>query len=142
MLPIISPSTSTGEGCGDFVVVFGLIWLAWFNGTFWHELHGREDGRSRSYIFLQMGLLALLAVFAGDATGQDGPAFAVTYAILFALFTWQWYLVHRIDDPQYRPTTSRYLVGMLVDRARRSRSVPSSIRRCGKGSGRWSPSPG
>ena len=99
---------------GDFVVVFGLIWLAWFNGTFWHELHGREDGQSRSYIFLQMALLALLAVFAGDATGEDGPAFAVTYAILFALFTWQWYLVHRIDDPQYRPTTSRYLVGMLV----------------------------
>ena len=102
------------RGVGDFVVVFGLIWLAWFNGTFWHELHGREDGRSRSYIFLQMGLLALLAVFTGDATGEDGSAFAVTYAILFALFTWQWYLVHRIDDPQYRPTTSRYLVGMLA----------------------------
>ncbi|MET0148447.1 MAG: low temperature requirement protein A, partial [Acidimicrobiales bacterium] len=102
------------RGVGDFVVVFGLIWLAWFNGTFWHELHGREDGQSRSYIFLQMALLALLAVFAGHATGEDGSAFAVTYAILFALFTWQWYLVHRIDDPQYRPTTSRYLVGMLV----------------------------
>ena len=102
------------RGVGDFVVVFVLIWLAWFNGTFWHELHGREDGQSRSYIFLQMALLALLAVFAGDATGEDGSAFAVTYAILFALFTWQWYLVHRIDDPQYRPTTSRYLVGMLA----------------------------
>jgi len=48
-----------------FIVVFGLIWLAWFNGTFWHELHAREDGRSRTYIFVQMGLLALLAVFAG-----------------------------------------------------------------------------
>ncbi len=74
----------------------------------------REDGRSRLYIFLQMGLLALLAVFAGEAVGEDGPAFAITYAILFALFTYQWYLVHRIDDPQYRPTTTRYLVGMLV----------------------------
>jgi low temperature requirement protein LtrA len=101
-------------GVRNFVVVFGLIWLAWFNGTFWHELHAREDGRSRVYIFLQMGLLALLAVFAGHAPGEDGSAFAVTYAILFALFTWQWYLVRRIDDPQYRPATTWYLAGMVI----------------------------
>jgi low temperature requirement protein LtrA len=102
------------RGVRDFIIVFGLIWLAWFNGSFWHELHAREDGRSRIYIFLQMGLLALLAVYAGHAPGEDGPAFAVTYAILFALFTWQWYLVRRIDDPQYRTTTGRYLTGMVV----------------------------
>jgi len=102
------------RGAADFAVVFGLIWLAWFNGTFWHELHAREDGRSRLYIFLQMGLIALLAVFAGNATGVDGPSFAITYAILFGLFTWQWYVVHRIDDPQYRPATTRYLLGMVA----------------------------
>ena len=101
-------------GVRDFVLTFALIWLAWFNGTFWHELHSREDGRSRLYIFLQMGLLALLAVFAGEAVGENGSAFAITYAILFVLFTWQWYLIHRIDDPQYRPTTTRYLRGMLT----------------------------
>ena len=64
-------------------MVFGLIWLAWFNGTLWHELHGREDGRSRNYIFLQMGLLALLAVFAGEATGGEDEEFAITYTVLF-----------------------------------------------------------
>jgi low temperature requirement protein LtrA len=101
------------RGVRDFVIVFGLIWGAWLNGTFWHELHAREDGRSRIYMFLQMGLLALLAVFASEAVGRDGPAFAITYATLFALFTYQWYLIHRIDDPQYRPTTTRYLVAML-----------------------------
>jgi low temperature requirement protein LtrA len=99
----------------DFAIVFGLIWLAWFNGTVWHELHGREDGRSRNNIFAQMGLIALLAVFTGDATGDDGTAFAVVYTILFGWFTWQWYVVHRIDDdPRYRPTTTRYLVGMVA----------------------------
>ena len=36
-------------------------------------------------------------VISGSITGEDGPAFAITYAILFALYTWQWYLVHRID---------------------------------------------
>jgi low temperature requirement protein LtrA len=102
------------RGARDFTLVFGLIWLAWFNGTFWHELHAREDGRSRLYIFAQMGLIAFLAVFAGEATGEDGPAFAATYAMLFVLFTWQWYVVQRIDDPRYRRTTTRYLAGMLV----------------------------
>ena len=101
-------------GVRDFAIVFGLIWGAWFNGTFWHELHAREDGRSRLYIFMQMGLLALLAVFAGEAVGEGGSGFAITYAILFTLFTYQWYLVHRIDDPQYRPTTTRYLAGMVI----------------------------
>lgn len=108
----------TGRGIAEFAVVFGLIWLAWFNGTFWHELHGREDGRSRNYIFLQMGLLALLAVFAGEAAGEDGDAFAITYGILFALLTWQWWQVHRVDtDPRYRPTTMRYIGGMLASTA-------------------------
>ncbi len=102
------------RGVWEFVVVFGLIWLAWFNGTGWHELHSREDGRARNYIFTQMMLLAVLAVFAEGATGEDGTAFAVTYAILFGLYTWQWYLVHRIDDPIYRPITTTYLAGMVT----------------------------
>ena len=99
---------------GGFAVVFGLIWLAWFNGTFWHELHGREDGRSRDYIFMQMVLLALLAVFADEATDGSGREFAITYTTLFALFTWQWFQVQRIDDRRYRPTTRRYLAAMVV----------------------------
>ncbi|MBT8198780.1 MAG: low temperature requirement protein A [Acidimicrobiia bacterium] len=102
------------RGVWEFVVVFGLIWLAWFNGTGWHELHGREDGRARNYIFTQMMLLAVLAVFAEGATGEDGPAFAITYAILFTLYTWQWHLIHRIDDPEYRPVTTSYLAGMVT----------------------------
>src|SRR4051794_19215472 len=104
-----------GRGIAEFAVVFGLIWLAWFNGTLWHELHGREDGRSRNYIFLQMGFLALLAVFAGEAATNDGREFAITYSLLFALFTWQWYQVKRIDnDTRYRSTTTRYLAGMIA----------------------------
>jgi low temperature requirement protein LtrA len=108
----------TGRGIVEFAVIFGMIWLAWFNGTFWHELHGREDGRSRNYIFLQMGLLALLAVFAGEAASTDGDAFAITYGILFALLTWQWWQVHRVDtDSRYRPTTMAYIAGMVASTA-------------------------
>ncbi len=103
-----------GEGAREFAVMFGLIWLAWFNGTVWHELHGREDGRSRGYIFIQMGLVALLAVYAANAGTSDGQPFAVVYLILFVHFTWQWHAVFRIDDPVYRPVTIRYLIGMVL----------------------------
>ena len=36
-----------------------------------YELHGREDGRTRSFVFVQMLLLALLAVFIADAAGEE-----------------------------------------------------------------------
>ena len=104
----------TWRGVAEFAVVFGLIWLAWMNGTIYYDLHGREDGRTRTFVFLQMGLLALLAVFTSDAVGSDGQAFATVYAIYFAVFTWLWYSVQRLDDERFRPVTQRYLLGMIV----------------------------
>jgi Bacterial low temperature requirement A protein (LtrA) len=64
----------------EFAVVFALIWIAWNNGSLYLELHGREDGRTRSIIFVQMGILALLAVFTADAADGSGWSFAVVYA--------------------------------------------------------------
>ena len=49
--------------------MFGMIWIAWINGSLYVELHGRQDGRTRLFVFVQMAILALLAVFtAGAAT--------------------------------------------------------------------------
>ncbi|HEY5520876.1 MAG TPA: low temperature requirement protein A [Candidatus Limnocylindrales bacterium] len=53
----------TVGGVLDFVVVFALTWIGWVNGSLYLELHGREDGRTRSYVFLQMAILCVLAVF-------------------------------------------------------------------------------
>jgi low temperature requirement protein LtrA len=102
------------SGVLDFAVVFGLIWIGWFNGTQFHELHGREDGRNRSFIFLQMGILTVLAVFAGHAASSDGEEFALTYAVLLAVLVWQWASVYRADAPEYRPGAFRYLAGLVV----------------------------
>ena len=55
----------------EFLVVFGVIWVAWANGTLYYELHGREDGRTRTFVFIQMAILALLAVFTGRAPPRD-----------------------------------------------------------------------
>jgi low temperature requirement protein LtrA len=102
---------------GQFAVVFGLIWLAWIQGAVYHDLHGRAEGRTRTYVFLQMGLLALLAVFTGDATGGDGPAFAVVYSGFLFLLGWLWYSVRRRDDPAMRPLTTPYIVGVVASAA-------------------------
>jgi low temperature requirement protein LtrA len=98
----------------DFAVVFGLIWIGWFNGTQFHELHGREDGRNRSFIFLQMGILTVLAVFTGHAASTDAAPFAVTYAILLTVLVSQWASVYRTDPPEYRAGALRYLAGLVV----------------------------
>ena len=81
----------------EFAVVFGMIWFAWFNGSLYIELHGREDGRTRLSVFLQMGVLALLAVFTAEAAGATGQPFAIVYALFLALMGWHWYAVRELD---------------------------------------------
>ncbi len=53
----------TWRSVGEFLAIFGLIWLAWVNSTTLYDLHGREDLRTRTCVFIQMLLAALLAVF-------------------------------------------------------------------------------
>ena len=43
-----SRATSRSAGYVEFAIVFGVIWVAWANGTLYYELHGREDGRTRN----------------------------------------------------------------------------------------------
>ena len=107
---------ATWTGVRDFVVVFALVWIAWLNGTLYHDLHGGEDGRSRTYIFIQMSLLVLLAVFAGHAADDpaDGRGFAIVYTILMACIAWQWFDVRRFDTPEWRGVAGRYVQGMLI----------------------------
>lgn len=103
----------TWRGAAEFAVVFSLIWIAWLNGTLYYELHGREDGRTRMFVFLQMLILSLLAVFTGEATGEAGAEFAWTYVAFFVVLTYLWYSVRRVDPEEYGPTTARYLAGMV-----------------------------
>ena len=102
------------RGYLEFLVVFCVVWVAWANGTLYYELHGREDGRTRTFVFIQMAILALLAVFTGRAAGETGAAFAVVLIGYFAVMTWLWYTVRRQDEPEYASGTARYLAAMAV----------------------------
>jgi low temperature requirement protein LtrA len=105
------------RGFVEFSVVFALIWFAWFNGSLYIELHGREDGRTRLSVFLQMGVLALLAVFTGHAAGETGREFALVYAAFLALMGWHWWSVReldRIERPEFLRITAFYVSGMAI----------------------------
>ncbi len=98
----------------EFAIVFGMIWVGWVNGSLYLDLHGREDGRTRSFVFIQMGILALVAVFAGEAAHEDGPAFAIAYAVFLGVLTWLWISVRRRDAPEFMRVTKAYAVGMVI----------------------------
>ncbi|HEX7263965.1 MAG TPA: low temperature requirement protein A [Candidatus Dormibacteraeota bacterium] len=103
-------------GLFEFTTVFSLTWIAWANGSLYLELHGRPDGRTRTYFFLQIGILAILAAYAADA-GGGGAGFAITYTTFLILMTWLWYEVRREDarvHPEFLTDTGRYVVAMAV----------------------------
>ncbi len=106
------------SGLVEYAVVFSLTWVAWTNGTLYLELHGRNDGRTRTYVFIQIGILAVLAVFAGEADGGSGSGFALAYSAFLAVMTWLWYEVRREDiaaaRPEFNTDTARYVVAMGV----------------------------
>lgn len=107
----------TAAGLMEFAGIFSLAWFAWTNGSLYLELHGRPDGRTRTFVFVQIGILTLLTAYAGDASGASGTAFAITYAVFLAVMTWLWYDVRRTDAverPEFLVDTGRYVVAMAV----------------------------
>jgi low temperature requirement protein LtrA len=101
----------TWSGIGEFAAVFTLVWIAWLNGTLYHELHGREDARARSTFLLQILVLAAMGAFIPQAGGARGAAFAVAAGILFAVLAGLWLLAARGDRPEYRRTSRLYVAG-------------------------------
>src|SRR5262245_51091148 len=101
----------------EFAVIFTMIWFAWFNGSLYIELHGREDGRTRLLVFFQMGILALLAVFTEHADGPTGTQFALVYAAFLAFMGFEWYGIRqldRVERPEFMRITAFYVGGMAV----------------------------
>ena len=107
----------TASGLADFVVVFTLTWIGWVNGSLYLELHGREDGRTRSYVFLQMAILCLLAVFTQHAASDTGMQFALAYVCFLLVVGWLFYTVRRVDEGPVARITGTYAVGLFLSAA-------------------------
>ena len=101
----------TWRGLGEFTAVFTLVWIAWTNGSLYHELHGRDDARGRSTFLLQILVLAAMGAFIPEAAGARGAAFAVAAAALFAVLAVLWLLAARGDRPEYRRSSRMFVTG-------------------------------
>ena len=99
------------RGLGEFAAVFTLVWIAWVNGSLHHELHGRDDARSRSTFLLQILVLVAMGAFIPEADGARGAAFAVAAGVLFAILTVLWLLAARGDRPEYRRPSRLFVTG-------------------------------
>jgi low temperature requirement protein LtrA len=115
------------SGLGDFATIFAVVWIVWFNGTLMHELHGREDVRSRVSFLVQILLMVPLGAFIAGASTVHGQAFAINAAILLVVIAFLWWRIGRVDtDPQYARPTRRYIFSTLVFAALLAASVPFS----------------
>lgn len=56
------------------------MWVAWGNGTMYHDLHGNNDIRTWLFTFLQMFTVAAMSVFAHSALAQGAVGFALSFA--------------------------------------------------------------
>lgn len=93
--------------------LFVLVWLAWINGTMYHELHGHNDVRTRVFTFAQMFTVASMAVFAHGAFGQGAVGFALSFAAYQLILTYLWWRTG-VHDPEHRPLSQPYTAVFLV----------------------------
>jgi low temperature requirement protein LtrA len=104
----------TARGLAEFAAVFTLVWIAWFNGTLHHELHGREDARGRIMFLVQILALVPIGAFIPGAGGACGGAFAAATGVLFALLALLWFLAARRDQPDYRRPSRLFVIGTAL----------------------------
>lgn len=100
-------------GVLGFAFLFAIVWIAWLNGTFYHDLHGNDDLRTRVFTFLQMITVASMAVFAHDALGDMAVGFALSYAAYLLVLTFLWWRTG-VHDPAHAPLSRPYSLAYLV----------------------------
>ncbi len=104
----------TWSGVGAYAAVFGLVWIAWVNGSLHHELHGHEDARGRSTFLLQILVLVPLGAFIPGADGGRGAAFAFAAGVLFLVLAMLWLTASRSDRLEYRRSSRVFVAGTLL----------------------------
>lgn len=103
-----------GEAIGPFLMVFFAIWWAWNQFTWLASAYDNDDVLYRVFTMVQMGGVLVLAAGVPTAfTNQDYLAITLGYLIM-RLGLLATLLRAMRDDPESRPTTSRYIIGIAV----------------------------
>lgn len=101
------------ENLLGFIGLFVMVWMAWVNGSYYHELHGNNDIRTRVFTFLQMFALAGMAIFAHNALAEGYQGFAASYSVFLLIVTYLWWRTG-VHDKAHRSMSDPYALGFLV----------------------------
>ena len=104
----------TWRGFAEYAAVFMLIWIAWLNGSLYHDLHGHDDARGRTVFLVQILVLVPLGACIPAAGGARGVLFAADAAVLFAILAVFWRGAARDDPPDFRRSSQLFVAGTVV----------------------------
>ena len=100
----------TWDGLARGILMLGLLWWAWTGYAWLTSVVNPEEGAVRFAMFAAMAALLVAALCVPEAFGDEGPAFAVAYAVVrcgqIALFV----LASR-DEPQLRKSVVGLAMG-------------------------------
>lgn len=96
----------------SFAMVFFAIWWAWMNFTWFASAYDTDDVPYRLTVFVQLvGALILAAGVPRAFEDRDFSIVTAGYTVMRLALVGQWLRAGR-SDPQHRPTTSRYVLGV------------------------------
>ena len=101
------------SGFFGFVALFVPIWWCWVGSTFYATRFDTDDLGHRLLTFLQMALVAALAVNVHHGLGESSTGFALSYAAFRSLLIVQ-YLSAGYFVPSARPLIRRYVQGFAI----------------------------
>ena len=97
----------------EYIGLYAMVWFAWINGTFYHELHGNNDIRSRAFTFAQMFMLVWMAIFVDTAFSAEGyQGFAYAYGSFLIILSYLWWRTG-VHDPAHRPLSTPYALAFV-----------------------------
>lgn len=101
------------KGLLDYGYLFAMVFWGWFNGSYYHDLHGSPGIRTRLMTLWQMVAVGALAVTLEDLS--EDLVYRVTFALLFLqiYITYLWWSVG-IYDKHHRKLNVPYTVSFLL----------------------------
>ncbi len=91
----------TLSSVASYILVFLMMFWAWFNGSLYHELHANEDLKTRVIIFSQMLCLIGMGIFIHSAFGEGYRGFALFYSFFLSIVGVLWWRTG-VHDPAHK----------------------------------------
>ncbi len=91
-----------------YLLLFLMMFWAWFNGSLYHELHGNLDLKTRIVIFAQMLCLIGIGIFIHSAFGKGHQGFSLFYGLFLTILGILWWRTG-VHNPAQKTVTQPFV---------------------------------